>query len=306
MARKIIILAVLVAAAAAIWLYTQNPTPDLPLDSAYSHDRFNTLPKDVMREFAAFTVSFDSADDDDGDGRGDARGVAEWVAYEIKRYHGFCVPTGERPKWFSDEELVKKALAPKDDSYSSSGAARGKNAFDRGHLAPKFLAARIGPDAERNTHTLLNAVPQRHEFNAGIWLDLERLTGAWAQKYGRVWVVAGPIFDGKKPSSYLGEKPKGEFQVAIPDALYKIVVKESGSGQKPEALAFVYRQEGAGYARGPFDHQAHLVTIDEVERATGLDFLSAVEDAAEEALESSQAASLWPVSESDFVKECRQ
>lgn len=46
----------------------------------------------------------------------------------------------------------------------------------------KYHAERISPEAARNTHTMLNAVPQRAEFNSGIWQDLEcrmagRITG---------------------------------------------------------------------------------------------------------------------------------
>lgn len=308
MFRKIGATVVLAAVLIAVYAYYSQvkPKPQEIVDNGYVHDRWGTKPSDITRGFTAFDVSFDSEDDDDGDGRPEARGVAEWVAHEIKRFPGPCVPTAERPKWFSDEELVKLGVAPRDDSYSTSPGERGKNGYDRGHLAPKFIAARMGEEAEKNTHTLLNAVPQRHEFNAGIWLDLERLTGAWAQRYGRVWVVTGPVFTGKRPSRWLGERRKNEFQVAIPDALFKIVVRQAGNGEEPEVLAFLYPQEGEGYAKKPFDHRSRLVSVDSIENATGLDFLTILPDGKENRIEAAPAASLWPVSEEDFLRECRQ
>ena len=50
----------------------------------------------------------------------------------------------------------------------------------------KLLVERLGRDAAYNTHTVLNAIPQRPKFNQGIWRNLEFLTGAWAQAYGQI------------------------------------------------------------------------------------------------------------------------
>jgi endonuclease G len=304
MKKTAIVLVIILTAAAAYYL-TRPQAPEF-VDNAYRHDKFQTRPIDLPRDFAAFTVSFDSADDDDGDGVGEARGVPEWVAYDVKRFDGPCVPTTERPKWFSDEELVRQGVAPRDNSYSMAPGEREKNGYDRGHMAPKFLAARLGEEAERNTHTLLNAVPQRHEFNAGIWLDLEKLTGAWAQRYGEVWVVTGPIFRKKKATRFLGDRKKKEFPVAIPDELFKIVIRETKDPNRPEVLAFVYPQESPSYARRPFDQAAYLRSVDEIENATGVDFLTALPDDVEGQVEAARATSLWPVSDGDFLKECRQ
>lgn len=88
---------------------------------------------------------------------------------------------------------------------------------------------------------MLNAVPQREFFNSGIWLDLENKTAAWADQHGAVWIVAGPIFNNRRPTRTLGEA--GEMQIAIPDALFKIVVRESSNANRPDVLAFVYAQE---------------------------------------------------------------
>ena len=82
------------------------------LDSTYNHDRFDTEPKDILRQFQAFTTSFDSLDDDNNDGKEDAWRIPEWVAYQIKRYDDECIPTKKRPSWFADPELQKKGVAP--------------------------------------------------------------------------------------------------------------------------------------------------------------------------------------------------
>lgn len=92
--------------------------------------------------------------------------------------------------------------------------------------------------------------------------------------------------------------------MAIPDALYKIVVKLSGT--KPDVLAFLYQQEGEGYAKGPFHHEHYLTTVDEIERLTGLDFLTALPDDIEHEVESKKAIGLWPVDREDYIPACRK
>ncbi len=71
------------------------------LDTTFAHYRFGTLPRDIIREFRAFTTSFDSFDHNDRHGEDDALGIFEWVAYEIRRFKGDCIQTKSRPTWFA-------------------------------------------------------------------------------------------------------------------------------------------------------------------------------------------------------------
>ncbi len=65
-----------------------------------------------------------------------------------------------------------------------------------------------------------------------------------------------------------------------------IVVDESEGRVRAEA--FVMPQDAAGATL-----DAYLTSIDEIERRTGLDFLSALPDMAEAALESRRATRAW-------------
>ena len=276
----------------------------------YEHDRYAPAASDIRRAFDAFVVSFDSKDDDDGDGKPDLLRVPEWVAQEIRRFEGECVETGDRPSWTTDRDLYQSGVAPNDASYSGSG-------FDRGHMAAKQLAARISLDADEKTHTVLNAVPQLPRFNSFVWRDLEELTGAWAQEYGTVWVIQGPVFDSKRQGRprwtrylhWVGDADKGEAMVAVPDALFKIVVREEqaadGGEAEPVALAFLYPQLGPWYhlaksetPEGDYRHDRFLVTIGEIEELTGLSFSKL------KGLKHALGGALWPVSDDQLVPAC--
>ena len=255
----------------------------------YEHDRWGTKPTDIVRRFEAFTVSFDGADDDDGDGDDDYWRVPHWVAYEIKAYPGE-VPTYGRPGWFTDRSLFRQGIAPDDESYSGQAER-----WNRGHMCMKHHASRISAAADRNTHTLLNAVPQSARLNQGIWLDLEEKTGEWADTFGRLWIICGPILHRGRARTWLGEG--NELRVAVPYECFKIVVRESADPARPHVLAFIYPNTISKRALpdvgGPFDHGNFLCSVDDIEKATGLDFLTTLDDVVEAELERDTARAFW-------------
>jgi len=160
------------------------------LRSDYVHDYWGTTPSNSIRKFEAFTVSFDGADYDDGDGKGDARGIPEWVAYEIKQKPKKLGKAPDRPaKWLTDKILFKSELAPADNSYAFAQKLRHADPdnplyrYDRGHMCRKSTAFRLGKNADYNTHSVLNACPQRDDLNQGIWEDLEDRIEDWADEY---------------------------------------------------------------------------------------------------------------------------
>ena len=71
-------------------------------------------------------------------------------------------------------------------------------------------------------------MPQRGDLNQGIWLDLEERTAEWADEFGAVWIMTGPIVFNDTPSQCLGQDD--EVPVAIPDAFFKIVATDSDDG----------------------------------------------------------------------------
>ncbi len=280
--------------------------PVRPPPAGYEHTKF-APEADILKVFHGFAVSFDSKDDDNGEPGADLLRLPHWVAQELRRWEppaddqaddeAWCLDTlKRRPTWFTDADLFASGVAPNDDSYRNSG-------FDRGHMAMKLLVERLGQDAAFNTHTVLNAIPQRPKFNQGIWQNLEYLTGGWAQTYGTVWVIQGPVFYQGKTLAWIGDE--GERKIAVPDAAFKIVIRDKTEEEKnrvgdrdretPEVLAFLYPQLGPGYF-GPskdYRHARFLTTIDEIEELTGLDFKPSADAAIEKRVEHRRAMALW-------------
>ena len=194
-----------------------------------------------------------------------------WVAYRL-----FDVPqleSGERPSRFQTDRRTKAKV--RHDDYTNSG-------FDRGHMAPNYgIATRYGPDAQKETFLMSNIIPQTPYINRHLWKDLEMRV---AQKYGRyfteVWVITGPIFKRENRSLESG--------VPVPSAYYKIIVDEHDG--KLRALAFLVPERCPPYSR----IKTCLVSIDEIEARTALDFFADLPNDVEEQLESTRATRLWP------------
>ena len=234
----------------------------IELDPSYDHTKYSPLCDGYEKQFRAYTSCFDTREDD-----GEARRIPDFVSYHMKAYSGDLPAGPDRPSsWITDDSLRVTDEIATDASYTYSNAFRRANPnwFVRGHLAMKQHAWRMGEAADWNSHSLLNAVPQRQSFNGGIWLDMEYRSADMADLLGEVWVIAGPVFYSDTPVLWIGEAEKGESLVAVPDALFKVIVSPLG------VMAYVYPQEHESYEEN--NHRLFQTTISDIEQITGLEF----------------------------------
>ena len=287
----------------------------------HDHDRYAPNEREKTKKFAAYISSFDGNDDDDGNGDPDLLAVPQWVSYELQ---------GLRPKADGSFEEPDISIQRPNDWYRAPGLAflwtdrpgvrrsRLDNSYDgigrvwnRGHLAMADHAQRISWQASCNTHFFWNAVPQAADMNQGPWRHLEDYTAAAANKFGRLWIIAGPVFEANEPVRHIGEASKGEVPVAVPHGMFKVVVREVGDTEVA-ALAFLFTQH---YEQGPndqprpsetwvncsgargqghiYDHRPRRRSVAEIEALTGLRFFP---DAANrEDVLNEVPDTLWPV-----------
>lgn len=208
---------------------------------------------------------------------------ALWTSYYLFPCETRC-ETGNRPSWLSDPDVDRQVA---EDAY-----AYNTTKYERGHMAPKYaIETRYGEEAMRETFRMSNVWPQRGDLNGGPWGRLEWLVAEAADCYadapGGVWIITGPVFD-----KYLEQLPS---DVEIPDAFYKIIIDETGDGSI-QALAFIMPREASGNASDDEVRallQPYLVSIDDIEEATGFDFLPDLDDETEQAIEASEWEALW-------------
>lgn len=120
--------------------------------------------------------------------------------------------------------------------------------------------------------------PQNNSLNSGAWRSLEQKVHRWAARYGELLVFTGPIV-------HVGHKTIGpEHDIVVPQGFFKVIY----APKQQRAIAFVYDnvQAKGGLRR-------HAVSVDDVERLTGIDFLSALPDDVEQSVEANNDGASW-------------
>ena len=177
-----------------------------------------------------------------------------------------------RYKNFLTDEQVAGCANPWD--YTHSG-------YTRGHMAP---AADMKWDREamKESFYMTNICPQKAALNSGGWNKLEDKVRDWARRDSAIVVATGPVLSA-------GMKTIGESRVAVPEHFYKVVFAPYATPRR--AIAFLYPN---GSSKGAISKYA--VTVDEVERLTGIDFFSALDDDEEAEVESRINLLQWELS----------
>jgi len=192
-----------------------------------------------------------------------------WVAYTLQQDQ--IDGQEERENQFMPDPAVKSGTAVSAD-YTRSG-------YDRGHLAPA-ADFKNSYQVMKETFYMSNICPQEPQFNRGIWLDLEKMVRSWAYKYKKIYVVTGPVLEPGLPT--IGRLNK----VAVPRQFYKVVLYVNPPYVK--GIAFLMNNEPSNAPLTAF-----VVSIDQVERLTGVDFFPRLPDTIEKRVEAKSTAGEW-------------
>jgi competence protein ComEC len=258
-----------------------------PLDFPdHDHEKYKVEPAEHTEFLGAYVASFDLEDADTGVEDGPALlGLPSWVSYQLNA--GSSIGAASEPSsWIAVPDLPNDVDSPTDDSYKGS-------CYSRGHMCMRDHAHRLGSDANYNTFCVINACPQKQRFNAGHWLGLEYLCGIWADEYEEIWITCGPIFDEGRIVDQIGGKE--EVRVAIPHHFFKIVSRENDADpNQPHVLAFIYPHAEILNDRKPtVDHSKFLVSVNEIEERTGLNFFSNLPSSDQESIEQQAQNETW-------------
>jgi endonuclease G len=166
---------------------------------------------------------------------------------------------------------------PKDD-----GTVTFENfGFDRGHLAPS-ADFRWSQKALSESYFYSNMTPQAPGFNRESWAEVEDLMRRiMANNPKTYYIVTGPILDKNLP-----KVEKGTNKLPIPAFHYKIIIDLTPDNQK--GMAFLMPNK-----KCDMPPSAYVVSIDSIEKLTGLDFFSKLDKSLAASIESKANFSLW-------------
>ncbi len=190
----------------------------------------------------------------------------------------------ERPPRFQVDLRTEARVSHHD--YTSSG-------FDRGHMAPNYgIRTQYGHIAQLETFLMSNIVPQHQSVNRARWKNVEQIvidnlamddnnTQPTGDDVKDLWVISGPVFEDNPVKLSSG--------VAIPSGFFKIIIRQkTHQPNSAQAIALYYP-----HSRNLDDAEELIVTVDELEEKTSLDFMPNLPDNIEKRIEKKKRAFDW-------------
>jgi endonuclease G len=212
---------------------------------------------------SAFVLSYDESHE-----------LSRWVAHMILKdvAEGRTTRTND----FRIDPLVSTGSTREEDFFLKSMNEEGEweydgYGYDRGHLAPS-ADFRWNQKALSESYFYSNMTPQHPDFNRGAWAELESyLRGYVIENEVDIYVVTGPVL-----TDDLREVERSVSNMSLPRFHYKVALDPENA----RAVGFLMPNEAC-----PKPMEAYVVPIDDIEKMTGLDFFSGLEDEKETKLE---------------------
>ncbi len=184
-------------------------------------------------------------------------------------------PNGEQYPWNPDLPISYRWSA---DIIYSSG-------YDHGHICPS-ADRQYSTEANYQTFYMTNMQPQYNNFNAGLWADMEqKVRDVTPTTIGdTLFVCKGGTIDNESQI-----KTRINRQMIVPKYFYTALLMKKGG--RYSAMAF-WVEHTSQKLEGD-DLRKYVITIDELEKLTGIDFFCNLPDAVEEAAESAVTLGDW-------------
>jgi endonuclease G len=166
-----------------------------------------------------------------------------WAAEHLTRSDVEAAAGFERRSTFHAEPALPTDERARLTDYERSG-------YDRGHMTPSEDMS--DPQAQYESFSLANIVPQDPHLNRYLWAGIERLVRGLARERGELYVITGPVFQGETLAALNG-------RVLVPTGVFK-AVHDPGRGQA-----------GAYLAPNISGGEWKLVSLLELQETTGID-----------------------------------
>ncbi|MGZ9735137.1 DNA/RNA non-specific endonuclease [Flavobacterium sp. GNP002] len=193
---------------------------------------------------------------------------AEWVAYELKK--DYIKNNNFKRPFFIEDDKVKTGSADWRNYKNTK--------YDKGHLCPAG-DMEFALDAYNDTFFTSNISPQVRNFNNGVWNRLEQKVRYWAVKYDGIYVITGGVLESSLMTI-------GKEKVSVPKFFYKILL--DNSGEELKMIGFLVPNTESNKPLYSF-----VVSVDYIEKLTGINFFPKLNDNIENQLEKSNDYKNW-------------
>ena len=217
--------------------------------------------EEIILNYSGYTISYD-----------ETNRIPKWAAYELtaKEANGTIGRSGKNFRPDDDAKVIQA------DNYDYRGSG-----WSRGHMAPAG-DFKWDDGAMWETFYYTNCCPQDEKLNNGSWNVLENKVRTWARQFGSIFVVTGPII-GQNQAGKIGT-----HGVVVPDAFFKAVLVYSD--ELYHGIAFVMFNKSI-----PQRLAESYLSINDLEKISGLDFFPELDDSVEETVEDKVDLDFWKI-----------
>ncbi len=165
--------------------------------------------------------------------------------------------------------------------------------YTRGHICAS--ADRWNSlEANRQTFLYSNMQPQLYSFNGGIWANLEMKVRSWNTEAARdtLYVCKGGTID--KEEQILEYARKGTaLQLVVPKYFFMAVLCKNKNTTNGGYKAIGFWLEHRSFYDDEKNLSPYIVSIDELEKLTGIDFFCNLPDQIENQVEAQVVRNAW-------------
>ncbi len=192
----------------------------------------------------------------------------------------------KREDVFTEDYDIPEVYRTTSSHYSGSG-------YTRGHI---LASADRWNSLEANRQTFLysNMQPQLYSFNGGIWATLEMKVRSWNNDAFRdtLYVVKGGTID--NDSQILEYARKGTaLQLLVPKYFYMAILCKNKSTVNSGYKAIGFWMEHRSFYDDEKNVAPYIVSIDQLESLTGIDFFCNLPDHIENEVEKAVMRNAW-------------
>lgn len=198
------------------------------------------------------------------------KGIANWVSWHLST--AWKGPTERQNDFRPDPNLPQNWYEVTPSDYARTG-------FDRGHLCPSDDRDGTLED-NQETFFMTNMTPQAPDHNRGIWKTLEDFGRTLTQQGNEVYIIAGTIGEGGTGTNGFAKTIGKNDNITVPASLWKIIVVlpvgQNDVLRINENTRIIAVNIPNDNSIGANSWKNYRVSVDELERLTGYDFLSNV------------------------------
>lgn len=223
---------------------------------------------------------------------GDINFCIEWdIAKKAQRWTAFRWDNNNSGGYVDRDKLGDNFIEDTDipamyrttyDNYHGSG-------YTRGHICAS--ADRwYNVEANRQTFLYSNMQPQLYYFNCRIWANLEKKVRTWNNSSFRdtLYVCKGGTIDHR--SDIIETTATG---LIVPKYFFMAILCKNKSTVNDGYKAIAFRLEHREDYDDPNNLKPYIVSIDQLEQFTGIDFFCNLPDMVEETVEASVTPTAW-------------